>query len=73
MKQKKKKLTYHQMLGVMDGMSKEIEYTRMFIMNIDQLLNHYFAFKKETDTFKTYLDKELKKQHDKDNKETKEK
>ena len=69
MKKPKKKLTYKEMLGVIAGMDKMIQEQQMLIFNIDKVVQEYIDYKKETDSFKNFLEKK----YDNNNKETEEK
>ena len=69
MKKPKKKLTYKEMLGVIAGMDKIIQEQKMLIFNIDKVLQEYIDYKKETESFKKFLEKK----YDNNNKEVKEK
>tara|TARA_R100001086_G_scaffold137967_2_gene72114 strand:+ start:1063 stop:1272 length:210 start_codon:yes stop_codon:yes gene_type:complete len=69
MKKPKKKLTYKEMLGVIAGMDKLIQQQQMVVFNVDKLLQEYIDYKKETESFKKFLEKK----YDNNNKEVKEK
>jgi|TARA_B100001248_G_C27175139_1_gene359754 hypothetical protein len=69
MKKPKKKLTYKEMLGVIAGMDKMIQEQQMLIFNIDKVVQEYIDYKKETESFKKFLEKK----YDNNNKEVKEK
>lgn len=69
MKKPKKKLTYKEMLGVIAGMDKMIQEQKMLIFNIDKVVQEYIDYKKETESFKKFLEKK----YDNNNKEVKEK
>ena len=69
MKKPKKKLTYKEMLGVIAGMDKLIQEQQMVVFNVDKLLQEYIDYKKETESFKKFLEKK----YDNNNKEVKEK
>jgi hypothetical protein len=69
MKKPKKKLTYKEMLGIIAGMDKMIQEQQMLIFNIDKVVQEYIDYKKETESFKKFLEKK----YDNNNKEVKEK
>ncbi len=69
MKKPKKKLTYKEMLGVIAGMDKMIQEQQMLIFNIDKVVQEYIDYKKETESFKKFLEKK----YDNNNKKVKEK
>ena len=69
MKKPKKKLTYKEMLGVIAGMDKMIQEQQMLIFNIDKVVQEYIDYKKETESFKKFLEKK----YDNNNKEVKKK
>ena len=69
MKKPKKKLTYKEMLGVIAGMDKMIQEQQMVVFNVDKLLQEYIDYKKETESFKKFLEKK----YDNNNKEVKKK
>ena len=69
MKKPKKKLTYKEMLGVIAGMNKMIQEQQMVVFNVDKLLQEYIDYKKETESFKKFLEKK----YDNNNKEVKKK
>lgn len=69
MKKPKKKLTYKEMLGVIAGMDKLIQQQQMVVFNVDKLLQEYIDYKKETESFKKFLEKK----YDNNNEETKKK
>ena len=71
MKKAKKKLTYKQMVDIMAGMDKTIQHQQMLLFNIDKLLEEYIDYKKETDSFKKFLEKKYE-TDDNDNQETEE-
>jgi len=68
MKNKKKKLTYKQMLGIIAGMDKQIQQTNLLILNLDKVVQEYIDYKEETDSFKKFLEKK----YDNNNKEAEE-
>tara|TARA_R100000008_G_scaffold66683_1_gene43710 strand:+ start:199 stop:429 length:231 start_codon:yes stop_codon:yes gene_type:complete len=72
---KKQKLTYKDMMNIIHNMGTEIETTKMFVMNIDQVITSYIEYKKDDEKFKKFLEEKFKppKEDDKDNKEIKEK
>jgi hypothetical protein len=57
------------MLGVIAGMDKMIQEQQMLIFNIDKVVQEYIDYKKETESFKKFLEKK----YDNNNKEVKEK
>lgn len=57
------------MLSIMEGMDKTIQQQQMLLFNIDKLLEEYIGFKKETESFKKFLEKK----YDNNNEEAKEK
>ena len=63
---KKQKLTYKDMMNILQNMAAEIENAKMFVMNVDQVI---------TVKFKKFLEEKFKppKEDDKDNEEIKEK
>ncbi len=69
MKKPKKKLTYKEMLGVIARTDKLIQQQQMVVFNVDKLLQEYIDYKKETESFKKFLEKK----YDNNNKEVKEK
>jgi len=71
MKNKKKKLTYKQMLGIIAGMDKQIQQTNLLILNLDKIVQEYIDYKEETDSFKKFLEKKYK-VNDTDNQKTEE-
>jgi len=71
MKNKKKKLTYKQMLGIIAGMDKQIQQTNLLILNLDKVVQEYIDYKEETDSFKKFLEKKYK-VNDTDNQKTEE-
>jgi len=68
MKKPKNKLTYKQMVSIMSGMDKTIQQQQMLLFNVDKLLQEYIDYKKETESFKKFLEKK----YDNNNKEAKE-
>lgn len=60
MKNKKKKLTYREMLGIIAGMDKQIQQTNLLILNLDKIIQEYIDYKEETDSFKKFLEKKYK-------------
>lgn len=72
MKKPKKKLTYKEMLGVIAGMDKMIQEQQMLVFNIDKVVQEYIDYKKETESFKKFLEKKYE-TNDNDNKEVKKK
>ena len=56
------------MVSIMSGMDKTIQQQQMLLFNIDKLLQEYIDYKKETESFKKFLEKK----YDNNNKETKE-
>ena len=71
MKNKKKKLTYKEMLGIIAGMDKQIQQTNLLILNLDKVVQEYIDYKEETDSFKKFLEKKYK-VNDTDNQKTEE-
>jgi hypothetical protein len=71
MKNKKKKLTYKQMLGIIAGMDKQIQQTNLLILNLDKVVQEYIDYKEETESFKKFLEKKYK-VNDTDNQKTEE-
>jgi len=71
MKNKKQKLTYKQMLGIIAGMDKQIQQTNLLILNLDKVVQEYIDYKEETDSFKKFLEKKYK-VNDTDNQKTEE-
>jgi len=71
MKNKKQKLTYKQMLGIIAGMDKQIQQTNLLILNLDKIVQEYIDYKEETDSFKKFLEKKYK-VNDTDNQKTEE-
>ena len=57
------------MLGVIAGMDKLIQQQQMVVFNVDKLLQEYIDYKKETESFKKFLEKK----YDNNNEEAKEK
>jgi len=72
MKKPKNKLTYKQMVSIMAGMDKTIQQQQMLLFNVDKLLQEYIDYKKETESFKKFLEKKYE-TNDNDNKEVKKK
>ena len=56
------------MLSIMSGMDKTIQQQQMLLFNVDKLLQEYIDYKKETESFKKFLEKK----YDNNNKEAKE-
>jgi len=56
------------MVSIMSGMDKTIQQQQMLLFNIDKLLQEYIDYKKETESFKKFLEKK----YDNNNKEAKE-
>ena len=56
------------MVDIMAGMDKTIQHQQMLLFNIDKLLQEYIDYKKETDSFKKFLEKK----YDNNNEEAKE-
>jgi hypothetical protein len=71
MKNKKQKLTYKQMLGIIAGMDKQIQQTNLLILNLDKVVQEYIDYKEETESFKKFLEKKYK-VNDTDNQKTEE-
>jgi len=71
MKNKKKKLTYKEMLGIIAGMDKQIQQTNLLILNLDKVVQEYIDYKEETESFKKFLEKKYK-VNDTDNQKTEE-
>ena len=71
MKNKKKKLTYKQILGIIAGMDKQIQQTNLLILNLDKVVQEYIDYKEETESFKKFLEKKYK-VNDTDNQKTEE-
>ena len=69
MKKPKNKLTYKQMLGIIAQMDKTIQTSQSIVFNLDKLLQEYIEYKKETESFKKFLEKK----YDNNNEEAKEK
>jgi len=69
MKKPKNKLTYKQMLGIIAQMDKTIQTSQSIVFNLDKLLQEYIEYKKETESFKKFLEKK----YDNNNEEVKEK
>ena len=69
MKKPKNKLTYKQMLGIIAQMDKTIQTSQSIVFNLDKLLQEYIEYKKETESFKKFLEKK----YDNNNQEVKEK
>lgn len=53
----------------MSGMDKTIQQQQMLLFNVDKLLQEYIDYKKETESFKKFLEKK----YDNNNEETKKK
>jgi len=56
------------MVSIMSGMDKTIQQQQMLLFNVDKLLQEYIDYKKETESFKKFLEKK----YDNNNKEAKE-
>jgi|TARA_R100001463_G_scaffold50284_1_gene100421 hypothetical protein len=69
MKKPKNKLTYKQMLGIIAQMDKTVQTSQSIVFNLDKLLQEYIEYKKETESFKKFLEKK----YDNNNEEVKEK
>ena len=69
MKKPKNKLTYKQMLGIIAQMDKTIQTSQSIVFNLDKLLQEYIEYKKETESFKKFLEKK----YDNNNEEAKKK
>lgn len=57
------------MVSIMSGMDKTIQQQQMLLFNVDKLLQEYIDYKKETESFKKFLEKK----YDNNNEETKKK
>lgn len=60
------------MVSIMAGMDKTIQQQQMLLFNVDKLLQEYIDYKKETESFKKFLEKKYE-TNDNDNKEVKKK
>jgi len=57
------------MLGIIAQMDKTIQTSQSIVFNLDKLLQEYIEYKKETESFKKFLEKK----YDNNNEEVKEK
>lgn len=57
---KKQKLTYKDMMHIIQNMAAEIENAKMFVMNVDQVITSYIEYKEDSEEFKKYLEEKFK-------------